>query len=473
MLIPCSSSLLALVVAATAPAPVVAPGPAPAPVRLFGPAPPPLPPQPSPAEPTSPTTEPAQRVVMPRTEAPDDPLADLPSDDIVPHELTLPELFELLRTQSPRLKAAQAQIELARARKVGARVLPNPILNFQVLHLISGYNQNGFGTYTFYFQQPVLIGGQRLQRGRAARAAERAAHSDVEAAYHDLAAEGRHVFVALQARQRHHEVLRAAIEDLRRLEGVVKTRHDAGAESRYDVSRIGLEVRRWRAKTIASTADIRDVSGQLGVLVGRPAWRPRAAGSAVPMGIDGDAEALWPDVERTQPAIRAAKDRVELADRDLAATRREVWPQPTIGLGVVGIDNFFSMSVLGGITTPLPLFDWGQGPVAKAKAEKHVAQVEKDAHTEELRAELDRVLSVLRDRQRALRGFERGVLAETTALQRMAEDAYVTGQVEILELIDAVETHYDLELERVELIEAVMHAEIDVLHVIGRVEDLP
>lgn len=448
MLIPDPSTLLAAVLAA-APPPTAAPTPTAAPSTM------------GPVE------------AQPAVAAPDDPLADVPSDDIAPEELTLPELFELLRTQSPRQKAAAAHLELARARRVGARVLPNPIFNFQVLHLISGYNQNGFGTYTFYFQQPVLIGGQRIQRGKAARAAERAAGSEIEAAFHELAAEARHVFVALQARQRHHEVLHAAIDDLRRLEGVVQARHAAGAESRYDVSRIGLEVRQWRAKTISSSADIRDASGQLGVLVGRPSWRPRAAGAAVPLGIEANADELWPDVERTQPALLAAKDRVELAERDLAATRREVWPQPTLGFGVVGIDNFFSMSVLGGITMPLPLFDWGQGQVAKAKAEKHVAEVEEDAHKAELEAELDRVTSVLRDRQRALSGFERGVLSETAELQRMAEDAYVTGQVEILELIDAVETHYELELERVELVEAVMHAEVDVLHVVGRVEDTP
>lgn len=455
MLTPCSFALLAATLATAAPTPV--PGPAPVP----GPGPAPV---------VAPTPAPAPPPVEPGP-PPSDPLDDTPTDRIDHEELTLPELFELLRTKSPRHKAAQAELELARARRVGARVLPNPIFNFSVLHLISGYNQNGFGTYTVYLQQPVLIGGQRVQRTKAARAAERAAQSDIEAAFHDLAAEGRHVFVALQARQRHHEVLHAAVDDLRRVEGIVKARKEAGAESRYDVARIGLEVRRWRAATISSTADIRDVSGRLGVLVGRPQWRPRAADPLQPLGLEADAEALWPDVERTQPAILAAKDRVALADRDLAATRREVWPQPTIGLGVVGIDNFFSMSVVGGIVMPLPLFDWGQGQVAKAKAEKYVAEAHKDAQVSEMSAELDRVSSVLRDRQRALAGFERGVLSETTELQRMAEDAYVTGQVEILELIDAVEAHYELELERVDLVEAVMHAEIDVLHAVGRVEE--
>lgn len=422
------------------------------------------PPEPPPAT-VSPATAP------PATATPTAHAVGPVDDGIAAESLTLAQLFDLLRTDAPRHKAALAQLQVAQARKVGARVLPNPIFNFQVLHLISGYNQNGFGTYTVYFQQPVLIGGQRQMRGKAAKAAERSAQSEVSAQFHDLAAEGRHMFVALQARQQHHEVLKSAITDLERVEAMVTSRHTAGAESRYDVARIGLAVRQWRAHTISADAEIRDVAGHLGVLVGRPQWRPHAEGQFEPMGITADARSLWPDVQRSQPSIRAAKDRETLAERDLKATRREVWPQPTFGLGVVGIDNFFSMSVVGGIVMPMPVFDWGQGPVAKAKAELHVARIEKDAHVTELQAELDRVTSVLQERKRALAGFEADVLSQTTELQRMAEDAYVTGQVEILELIDAVEAHYELELQHVELMEHVMHAEIDVLHVVGRVEE--
>lgn len=410
------------------------------------------------------------RLATPGPQAPARTPADVEQHDDA-EALTLAELFDLLRTDAPRHKAAVAQLQVAQARKVGARVLPNPVFNFQVLHLISGYNQNGFGTYSVYFQQPLLIGGQRAQRSRAARAAERAAHSEIAAEFHELAAQGRHAFVALQARQRHREVLVTAIADLERVEAMVTGRHAAGAESRYDVTRIGLSVRQWRAQTITADAEIRDVAGQLGVLVGRPHWHPRAEGAFEPLGIAADARSLWPDVQRSQPSLRAARDRERLAERDLKATRREVWPQPTIGFGVVGIDNFFSMSVLGGVVMPMPIFDWGQGPVAKATAELHVAKVQREASTAELQAELERVAAVLRERRRALAGFESDVLSQTTELQQMAEDAYVTGQVEILELIDAVEAHYELELQHVDLEEHVMHAEIDVLHVVGRVEE--
>jgi cobalt-zinc-cadmium efflux system outer membrane protein len=378
------------------------------------------------------------------------------------NRLTLPQLFELLRDRSPRFRASQARADVARARRVGARVYPNPIFNFQVLHLISGYNQNGFGTYTVFLQQPILVGGQRIMRKRAAVAAEKAAEAQIEATFHELAAEGRHLFVGLLARQERKGILFGAIADLERIGKVVAARHASGAESRYDVARIDLEVAEWRAASVEAEAEIRDAAGRLGVLLGRPRWRPHAIGELSPTGIEADAERLWPDAQRTQPEIRAAIHAQHLAERELAATRREGWPSPTIGFGIVGIDNFPSMSALGGVVLPLPIFDWGQGPVARARAEARVARLEKDAVVAEMQAELERSIAVLEERKIALSHFRRDILARTPDLQQMAEDAYVTGQASILELIDAIETRYELQLMHHELLEHVIHAEVDV-----------
>ena len=91
----------------------------------------------------------------------------------------------------------------------------------------------------------------------------------------------------------------------------------------------------------------------------------------------------------------------------------------------------------------------------------------------EVHAELERATAVLKERSVALAHFQRDVLARTPDLQQMAEDAYVTGQASILELIDAIETRFELQLMHHELIEQVVHAEIDVLHVLGRVEEAP
>ncbi|MFO0635891.1 MAG: TolC family protein [Nannocystaceae bacterium] len=387
--------------------------------------------------------------------------------------LELRELFAILRDKSPKLAAERAKVDVAKARFEGAKVYPNPIVNFQALQLLSGYNQNGFGTYTVFLQQPVLIAGQRVMRRKAAAAEQAKAEAEVERSFHELAAEGRRLFAALQGRQQHHAILERAVTDLERVRGVVETRHSVGAESRYDVVRIGLEVAKWRAKLPASSAEIHDAGGKIGVLVGRPRWRPLAAGTLASNGFDADPEALWPDVERAQPAIQAARRNESLASRELQLARREAMPTPTLGFGIVGIDNFFSMSALGGVTMPLPVFDWGQGPVAKAKAEVHVANLETKAVVAEAEAELERAVDVMRERRGALAQFERDVLAQTEGIQRMAEDSYVTGQASILELIDAIEIHYEVELEHIDLVEAVVQAEIDLLQVLGRIEEEP
>jgi len=91
----------------------------------------------------------------------------------------------------------------------------------------------------------------------------------------------------------------------------------------------------------------------------------------------------------------------------------------------------------------------------------------------EMHAELDRATAVLAERNIALSHFRKDILARTPDLQQMAEDAYVTGQASILELIDAIETRYELQLMHHELLEQVIHAEVDVLHVLGRVEEAP
>jgi outer membrane protein TolC len=136
-----------------------------------------------------------------------------------------------------------------------------------------------------------------------------------------------------------------------------------------------------------------------------------------------------------------------------------------------GIDNFYSISALGGIVMPIPVFDWGQGPIAKAQAEARIKRLERDALQAEVEAELDRSTVVVHERRRALKAFDDGVGSRTADLRRMAEDAYVTGQASILELIDAVQVRFNLQLERAMLLEEVVHAEVEVLHVTGRIEE--
>ena len=82
--------------------------------------------------------------------------------------VSLPDVFELLKRKSPRYKAYQADIDVAKSEIAAARVLPNPMLNLAILYLNSGFNQNGVGTYYANATLPLLIAGQRRMRMKTA-----------------------------------------------------------------------------------------------------------------------------------------------------------------------------------------------------------------------------------------------------------------------------------------------------------------
>jgi cobalt-zinc-cadmium efflux system outer membrane protein len=108
-----------------------------------------------------------------------------------------------------------------------------------------------------------------------------------------------------------------------------------------------------------------------------------------------------------------------------------------------------------GLSVPLPLFDRGQGPIARTTAEVTAADLELRAGLAEARADVESAAAALARRRDALAAFERTVGDRVPPLRRMAADAYREGSADILELIDANRSVREIELARVEQLEAV------------------
>lgn len=386
--------------------------------------------------------------------------------------VTLPEVFDLLKRRSPTYKAVESEIDVAKSQVRAARVLPNPILGLSILYLNTGFNQNGVATYYANATLPILIAGQRRMRVKTADVGVRSAEAAVRAEYHDLAHEARGLFVALQASQEQLDVLGEALLDLERLQTMIGKRSNAGHETGYDIVRVNVELSVWEARREEEVAEAQDTAGRLGVLLGMPRWYPEARGSFQPLGLRGDADRLWPELERTQPGIVAAQREERFAVQNIDLTRRERWPVPSITAGTVAIQNYYSISTSIGLTVPIPVFDWGQGMMAQAEARSQRARLQKEAVVASTRAELDRALRLLEHRRSTLKSYERRVLAQVPALQRMSEDSFSAGQAELIDLLDAVRSRFEIQLTHVDLLEATILAEVDVLAVTGRIEDI-
>lgn len=387
-----------------------------------------------------------------------------------PDQITLPQLFELLRSRSPRHQASKAEVDVAESEVKAAGVLPNPIFNIAILYLNSGFNQNGVGTYYANVTVPLLLAGQRRLRVRAARAGVDVAKGAVKHEFEALAAEARNLFVELQADQDRLATLDQVLAELDQLQQLVDARRSAGVQSKYDQVWTTIDRASWRSRRAEAASEADDTAGRLAVLVGDPAWQPEAVGEFKPLGLPTDAGTIWPDALRTRPDIDLARREEAYAHRNIDLAKREAWPVPSVTAGTVVIQNYFSVSTTVGITVPIPMFDWGQGLLARARAASKRAQLDKDATIAEARAELARAARKLASQRTILDEFERDVVSQFGELRKISEDAFRSGQVEFRDLSDAVKARVELEMTHIDLVEAVMLAEVAVLAASGRIE---
>src|SRR6185369_8319871 len=103
-------------------------------------------------------------------------------------EVTADQAVALYREHSPRLAANRAAIDVTAADLLDARIYPNPTLSLGTTNIVQGQDTFGHSQETLGLDVPILIGGQRGHRERAANAriAAKRAEVDVDQAKAEL-----------------------------------------------------------------------------------------------------------------------------------------------------------------------------------------------------------------------------------------------------------------------------------------------
>jgi cobalt-zinc-cadmium efflux system outer membrane protein len=240
--------------------------------------------------------------------------------------------------------------------------------------------------------------------------------------------------------------------------------------SRYDLTRLDVELGGSRAKLEDAKADVSDRSGNLAALLGMPNWRPTAAGSLSPMVLDAGALDKARDRAMTSPASIAAIREETAAQSGVEVARRERWPVPSVSAGRSWTSEPYGAASFLGLSVEIPILDTRRGPLAKAEAAAMTAKLRRELAQAEVAANLDRLANVIASRQSALRRFEEEASSKLPALKRMAEDAYRLGRGSILELLDSTRSRYDLYQTRIDLVAALYEAQLRFLATSGDLE---
>jgi cobalt-zinc-cadmium efflux system outer membrane protein len=376
--------------------------------------------------------------------------------------LSLTELIEMVREQSPASRAVRARVAVADAEVGLAGVYPNPVLGYVVMGRVDGTNQAINGTqHQAWLDFPLLLAAQHEARRAAAQGTARATRAEVELELLALEIEARRVFVTLLAAQERAGRLSAAREELDGLLQIVRQRARAGAQSPYDDARIGLEISRVDAELATARAEEAAAQAGLAALAGRRGWQPRAAGTL---------ESLQVELRRAEqiPAVLAMERRVEAAALDVERAERERVPEIRLGVGSYLTTDPDSASIYAGVTVPLPVFDTGDAAVSRARAARSAAEEARDAIEAQTHARLEGLLATLRARREALARFDAETLSRLPAIQEMAEASYRLGASGVFELLDTFRARFELELQRVELLVQMVEAQTDVIAIAGR-----
>ena len=356
---------------------------------------------------------------------------------------SLAALLALADERSPELGIADARLAEAGV----ARATADPLLpaNPQIQAQIGRRRAAGQGDLDIQvgIQQQIEIGGQRRRRREVARRSEERWSAEREVIRQDVHRRVRTAFRRALVAQARAELAAALVEQQAWVVQVATRRAELGEGSPMDARLAEVEHLRAQQAQVAALAEANARRWELGALVG---WdRPEPPRPAATL----EAPPELPSVDRLlmhldrQPSLVAARARAAEAQARGLLARRDALPDPTVGVQLTaegapggGPREY----VLAGILQlPLPLWQRNQPALARAEADRAIAEAEVEAWRQRLAPRVRQLAGMAKGaRERAALVAAELVPALDDATTKL-DRAFELGEIDLLALLTARE----------------------------------
>jgi cobalt-zinc-cadmium efflux system outer membrane protein len=402
--------------------------------------------------------------------------------------------------------AARLEIEGAELDVVAARVYPNPTLSYSLGNLVLGSSnpQGGAATNPGFFGQPVQSVGvtqvldlwsKRAARSRVAEEGVTRRRLLTEDALREIVYAVRSAFADLGREQSERELARdmaARYADTVRLS---QSRYRAGDISEADLRKIELEGTKYQNAVIDAETEWMVSRGKLAALMGLPSIRELPERVVEPDGrLTWDAARLVADALERRPDLRAAGASRVVAEAEVAAAHREVYPDFEIGAAYTHSDFTVSgdnPNTLGlSLSLPLPIFDRNKAGIGRAELDVRRADNEKARLRLAVEHEVAEAVRKGARAQELLRVYEGdvgvgpvtpvpaplattatsdtgGMLKRAETALRVAEKSYKAGATTLLDLLEAQRTFLETRADYLRVLYDFRQAATDVTHAVG------
>ena len=350
--------------------------------------------------------------------------------------MTLREVFDSARSNSPVLGAAKARVRAARGGLSSARTWSNPTVSFESQQMSEqahgAASQRETMTTAMLPFEPLYQRGPRIKR---AQALIRAGEADVLTQRQQLAVGAAGVFYQVALAQ----VNVAATRDLAQWFDTVVTYNSVrvreGVTAEADLIRSELERDHVLNELAMAESELARARADLQTFVsGRSQGVLQVAVDSLPLNTP-----ITAATDRvSRPEVEAARERMVASEAATAAERRMFLRELGAMIGTKNAAG--SSSLIAGFTLPFPLLDQNRGSITAARAERDVAQSEFEQEKRNADADLTGAESAARILSRRVATFgsgRAGYLARAEDARRIALGAYREGGTSLLQVIDA------------------------------------
>lgn len=343
--------------------------------------------------------------------------------------LSAAEAVRLAVTTDPGLQAALARVRMALADADQARLLPNPVLNI-ILKFPEG---SGKPNVEAELSADIASIIQIPRRSSAADNRLRTASAEAVTNALDVVAEVRERYAAVQSLDELMPVLEERGRLLGKLLQLAHDRLDAGEGTRSDVTTLDAQRVELEVEIAAKRQEQRDQRLQLARQIGRPSgdaawtverWQPASTLAA--------SESAWIESALTnRPEVRAVTWELAALGDDLALTKFA--PFDGAGAGVKA-DRDGEWAVGPSISTPIPIFDFGQAKRAKATAQQIEARHKLTQARRRVVEDVRRAYQSFAATRANLERVRKELIPLQEQRRSQAEEAYRAGQTDVTAL---------------------------------------
>lgn len=361
-------------------------------------------------------------------------------------QVTLDAAIAEALTNNAALLAEKAEIAIAEARLLTARLRPNPVATVSGDHLpvmgtrFTEENAGGPGEIGAGIEFTIERGGKRPARVAVAEAAKTAAELRFQNAMRELTLDVASVFIDALAARDAVELTRENLGFLRQIAELNAVRLKAGDIAEVELVRSRLAA--LQQETVVRQAEwkYRDALIQLQKLMGRrpPSSDFRVAGALDRADYAPLAEDLLKEALDRRPDLLAKRRELERAAAEVKlqlAGARQNWTVGTEFRRQQVNAKANALSVTLGV--PLPVFDRNQGEIERARQEQRQAGLALRAMEVEIAAEVASAHAQLLSARELLHTAGGAMLQQAREVRQITEFAYRRGESSLLALLDA------------------------------------